>query len=77
MDIHKEIKKYKAFIIISILGLILSVGCIIYFFINNDSRLWGFGAIALADIYELQREIKRYTAAKEELSLNPHTDQNH
>jgi len=67
VDAEKESKKYKSFIILSILGLIFSVVFIVYFFIHNDNRLYGFGAILIADIYELRRDIKRYREAKKNL----------
>ena len=67
-EVEKEIKKYKCFILLSILGLILSIVFIVYFFIHNDNRLVGFGAILLADIYELQRDIRRYLEAKKKLN---------
>ena len=73
-EIQKEIRKYKCFIILSILGLLFSVFFIVYFFIQNDNRLWGFGAILLADIYELQRDIRRYREAKAELNLRRRVD---
>ena len=66
-QIEKEIRKYKWFIFISILGLIFSIFFIIYFYINNDNRLVGFGAILFADIYELQRDVRRYLEAKRKL----------
>lgn len=66
-EVEKEIKKYKCFIILSVLGLIFSIVFIVYFFIHNDNRLVGFGAILLADIYELQRDIRRYLEAKKKL----------
>ena len=47
VDVEKEIKKYKSFIILSTLGLIFSVVFIVYFFIHNDNRLYGFGAILI------------------------------
>ena len=53
--------------ILSALGLIFSVVFIVYFFIHNDNRLYGFGAILIADIYELRRDIKRYRKAKKNL----------
>ena len=64
---EKEIRKYKCFIILSILGLIFSIVFIVYFFIHNDNRLYGFGAILFADIYELQRDVTRYLEAKKKL----------
>lgn len=64
---EKEIKKYKSFIILSLIGLIFSVVFIVYFFIHNDNRMIGFGAILIADIYELRRDIKRYREAKKNL----------
>lgn len=67
VDVEKEIKKYKSFMILSTLGLIFSVVFIVYFFIHNDNRLYGFGAILIADIYELRRDIKRYREAKKNL----------
>ena len=67
VDAEKESKKYKSFIILSILGLIFSVVCIVYFFIHNDNRLYGFVAILIADIYELRRDIKRYREVKKNL----------
>ena len=67
VDAEKESKKYKSFIILSILGLIFSVVFIVYFFIHNDNRLYGFGAILIADIYELRRDINRYREAKKNL----------
>ena len=66
-QIEKEIRKYKWFIFISILGLIFSVFFIVYFYIHNDNRLVGFGAILFADIYELQRDVRRYLEAKRKL----------
>lgn len=66
-QVEKEIRKYKWFIFISILGLIFSIFFIIYFYINNDNRLVGFGAILFADIYELQRDVRRYLEAKRKL----------
>ena len=66
-QIEKEIRKYKWFIFISILGLIFSIFFIIYFYINNDNRVVGFGAILFADIYELQRDVRRYLEAKRKL----------
>lgn len=66
-EVEKEIRKYKWFIFISILGLIFSIFFIIYFYINNDNRLVGFGAILFADIYELQRDVRRYLEAKRKL----------
>ena len=66
-EVEKEIRKYKWFIFISILGLIFSIFFIIYIYINNDNRLVGFGAILFADIYELQREVRRYLEAKRKL----------
>ena len=67
-QVEKEIRKYKWFIFISILGLIFSVFFIVYFYIHNDNRLAGFGAILLADIYELQRDVRRYLEAKKKLN---------
>ena len=67
-EVEKEIKKYKCFIILSVLGLIFSIVIIVYFFIHNDNRLIGFGAILLADIYELQRDVRRYLEAKKKLN---------
>ena len=73
-EIQKKIRKYKCFIILSILGLIFSISFIVYFFIQNDNRLYGFGAILLADLYELQRDIRRYREAKEELNVRRSVD---
>ena len=66
-QIEKEIRKYKWFIFISILGLIFSIFFIVYFYIHNDNRLVGFAAILLADIYQLQREVSRYLELKRKL----------
>ena len=66
-ELEKDLRKYKWFIVLSVLGLIFSLVFIVYFFIQNDNRLWGFGAILVADIYELQREIRRYRETKAEL----------
>lgn len=63
-QLEKEMRKYKCFVILSILGLIFSLVFFVYFLINNDNRFWGFGALLLADIYELQRDIKRYKDTK-------------
>ena len=66
-ELEKEVRKYKCLIILSILGLIFSLAFIVYFFIQNDNRLLGFGVILAADIYELQRDIRRYRDAKAKL----------
>lgn len=65
-QLEKDLRKYKCFVILSILGLIFSIVFIVYFFLNNDNRLYGFGAILLADIYELLRDVKRYKETKVE-----------
>lgn len=62
-SLEKDKRKYKWFIVLSVLGLIFSLVFIVYFFLQNDNRLWGFGAILAADIYELLRDIKRYKEA--------------
>jgi len=66
-ELEKDLRKYKWFVVLSVLGLIFSLVFIVYFFMQNDNRLWGFGAILAADIYELQREIRRYRETKAEL----------
>ena len=65
---QKKVRKYKCFVILSILGLIFSISFIVYFFIQNDNRLYGFGVILLADLYELQRDVRRYREARAELN---------
>ena len=69
-QLEKDLRKYKWFIVWSVLGLIFSLVFVVYFFIQNDHRAWGFGAILAADIYELLRDIKRYketTAALQDI----------
>ena len=66
-QLEKDLRKYKWFIVWSVLGLIFSLVFVVYFFIQNDNRSWGFVAILAADIYELQRDIRRYRETKAEL----------
>ena len=73
-EIQKKVRKYKCFVILSILGLIFSVSFIVYFFIQNDNRFYGFGAILLADLYELQRDVRRYREARAELDVRRSAD---
>ena len=59
-QLEKDLRKYKWFIVWSVLGFIFSLVFVVYFFMQNDNRSWGFVAILAADIYELQRDIRRY-----------------
>lgn len=60
-----ETKKYRRYLIFSIIGLIISIAIIAYFHATNDSRVGGFYVIAAADIIEIARDVKRYRDAKE------------
>lgn len=66
-QLEKDLRKYKWFIVLSVLGSLFSIVFIVYFFMQNDNRLWGFGAILAADIYKLLRDIRRYRKTKAEL----------
>lgn len=73
-QLEKDLRKYKWFIVWSVFGLIFSLVFVVYFFIQNDNRSWGFVAILAADIYELQRDIRRYRETKAELQVQGQFD---
>ena len=73
-QLEKDLRKYKWFIVLSVLDLIFSLVFIVYFSLQNDTRSWGFVAILAADVCELLRDIRRYRETKVELQVQGQFD---
>ena len=63
-QLEKELKKYKRVIVLSIFGAIFSIAFVVYYLLQNDNRFLMWLAILGLDLFELQKDLKRYKALK-------------
>lgn len=61
---NKEARKYRNYIIFSVVTLIISIVCIIHFYIIGSSKMYAFILFAASDLLELIKDIGKYRDAK-------------
>lgn len=61
---NKEAKKYRNYIIFSIVALVISIVLIIYYHENGSSKTYAFILFAALDLMELIKDIGKYRDAK-------------
>lgn len=61
---NKEAKKYRNYIIFSVVTFIISIACIIYFYKSGSNKMYAFILFAALDLMELIKDIGKYRDAK-------------
>ena len=61
---NKEAKKYRNYIILSTVALIISIVLIIYFHESDPKKMYAFILFAALDLMELIKDIGKYRDAK-------------
>ena len=61
---NKEAKKYRNYIILSTVALIISIVLIIYFHESDSNKMYAFILFAALDLMELIKDIGKYRDAK-------------
>ena len=66
-QLEKDLKKHKKILVLSVLGLIFSALFVVIYYLQNDKTFIAFIGVLAIDIYELNKELKRYKETKSKL----------